>query len=226
MKRGIARVLVTSGPTRAYIDRVRYISNISSGALGARVVEALVSKGLGVKLLIGPGAEQPGVPGGRLLETVAVTTVEDLIEQVRSAAAGGDIRAVVHAMAVLDYVPERRIEEKHPSDSPFWDIRLVRTRKVTALIRELMPDAYTIGFKLEAGVSESELVRRAYESLRKHRLDLVVANDLDRVGAEAHEAIFIDSGGAIIDRASTKREIAEKITGCILTHRPPLRSIL
>lgn len=210
-KRANGRVLVTSGPTRAPIDRVRYIANTSSGALGARIVEALVSRGAGVKLIIGEGAERPAVPEGGQLEIIPIATIEDLVEQVRSAAADGDIRAVVHAMAVLDYVPERGLDEKHPSDSPFWDIRLVRTPKVTALIRELMPDACTVGFKLEAGVSGEELVRRALASLRKHRLHLVVANDLDRVGPESHEAIFIDSGGVIIGRASTKREIADAV---------------
>jgi len=202
-QRATGRVLVTSGPTRAYIDRVRYIANTSSGALGARIVEALSSRGVGVKLILGSGAERPDIQEGCLLE-------------IAPAATDGTIRAVVHAMAVLDYTPERSICEKRSSDTPFWDIRLARTPKVTALIRELMPDAYTVGFKLEAGVSEPELVRRSFESLRKHRLDLVVANDLDRVGAEAHEALFIDSGGGIIHRACTKREIAEKIADCIL----------
>jgi len=214
-QRATGRVLVTSGPTRAYIDRVRYIANTSSGALGARIVEALSSRGVGVKLILGSGAERPDIQEGCFLEIAPVVTIEDLIAQVR-AAADGTIRAVVHAMAVLDYTPERSICEKRSSDTPFWDIRLARTPKVTALIRELMPDAYTVGFKLEAGVSEPELVRRSFESLRKHRLDLVVANDLDRVGAEAHEALFIDSGGGIIHRARTKREIAEKIADCIL----------
>ena len=217
-KRVNGRVLVTSGPTRAAIDRVRYIANTSSGTLGARIVEALTARGAGVKLLLGAGAERPSVPEEILLETVHVVTVDDLIAQVRAASGDRGIRAVVHAMAVLDYIPERGMETKRPSDTPFWDIRMIRTPKVIALIRELMPDACTVGFKLEAGVSEAELVRRAFESLRTHGLDLVVANDLDRVGPDIHEAIFIDPRGGIIGRASTKREIAGYIAGFILEH--------
>jgi phosphopantothenate---cysteine ligase (CTP) len=222
-KRMNGRILVTSGPTRAAIDRVRSIVNASSGALGARIVEALISRGAGVKLLLGAGGEHPEVPEGDRLETVPVTTVDDLVAQVR-AAAGSDIRAVVHAMAVLDYVPERVIETKRPSDTERWDVRMVRTPKVTALIRELFPDALIVGFKLETGVSESELARRALESLRTHRLDLVAANDLDRMGPDRHEAIFIDPSGSIVGRGSTKREIAEFIADFVLGRRDIVRS--
>lgn len=211
------RVLVTSGPTRAWIDRVRFIANTSSGALGARIVESLIARGIPVLHLIGLGAECPSV-SSPLLESWVTPTIDDLIAGVHAAAGRGDIRGVVHAMAVLDYAPERSMGEKRASDTEEWDIRLVRTPKVSALIRETMPEACFVGFKLEAGISEEELVRRALASLRKHRLDLVVANDLDRVGPDAHEALFIAPDGTVLSRSSTKRDIAEYIAGFIGTN--------
>ncbi|MDP2983364.1 MAG: phosphopantothenoylcysteine decarboxylase [Candidatus Latescibacter sp.] len=211
------KVLVTSGPTRAWLDRVRYIANTSTGALGARVAEALVSRGIRVKLIRGLGGESPSVSVSSLLEEVEVVTIDDLIEQIRITAASGNIRAVVHAMAVLDYVPECKMGGKQPSSTEFWDVRLVRAPKVIALIRELLPDACTVGFKLEAGVSEEELAARAGDSLRRYNLDMVVANDLDRVAPDAHEAIFVAPGGTIIDRASSKKEIAAKIAEFIVS---------
>ncbi len=210
-----AKVLVTSGPTRAWIDRVRYIANASTGSLGARIVETLIGRGIPVRHLSGIGAKQPEVSPTPLLERVTIATIDDLIEQIRISAASGDIRYVVHAMAVLDYVPERSLGEKRSSDSESWDLRLVRTPKVTALIRELLPDAAIIGFKLEAGVTGEELRARALESLRKYRLSLVVANDLDRVGPENHEALFIDPRGEIVACERTKRGIAERIADFI-----------
>jgi phosphopantothenate---cysteine ligase (CTP) len=216
-KKSPGKVLVTSGPTRAWLDRVRYIANTSTGALGARITEALIARGLPVKLLRGFGGESPSVSGSSLLEEVEVVTIDDLIEQIRITAACGDIRAVVHAMAVLDYVPECAMGEKRPSSTDFWDVRLVRAPKVTALIRELLPDACTIGFKLEAGVSEEELIARAGDSLRRYNLDMVVANDLDRVGPDFHEAIFVAQGGTILHRASSKKEIAAKIAEFIVS---------
>ncbi|MHB9029136.1 MAG: phosphopantothenoylcysteine decarboxylase domain-containing protein [Candidatus Latescibacterota bacterium] len=212
-------VLVTSGPTRAWLDRVRYIANTSTGALGARIVEALVEKGIPVKHLYGLGSELPRVSDPSLLEPVQIITIEDLIAEIKKTAAQNRLEAVVHAMAVLDYIPETRCDAKRASDTDSWEVRLVRTPKITALIRELLPDAHTVGFKLETGISEAELIRRAFASLQKHRLDLVVANDLDRVGTEAHEALFIGPDGAVLDRAATKREIAEKLAEFILQAR-------
>lgn len=212
-------VLVTSGPTRAWLDRVRYIANSSTGALGARIVEALVERGIPVKHLSGLGAERPQVTHPSLLETVQIITIDDLIAEIQRAASGNPVQAVVHAMAVLDYIPEQRREGKRASDTDTWEVRLVRTPKVTSIIRELLPDAYTVGFKLEAGIPEEELIRRATVSLRKHRLGLVVANDLDRVGAEKHEALFVGPEGKVLDRAGTKSEIAMKIAETILRFR-------
>ncbi len=177
-----SRILVTSGPTRAWIDRVRYIANASTGALGASIVQSLADRGFRVLHIAGRGAELPVLAAGGMVDTRIVETVGDLVSAVRDAAASGDIRAIVHAMAVLDYEPERMLDEKRPSDTDSWEIRLVRTPKVTSIMRELMPDARFIGFKLETGVSGDELVRRALVSLTTHGLDLVVANDLDTVG--------------------------------------------
>lgn len=216
-KESPGRVLVTSGPTRAWLDRVRYIANTSTGALGARIVEALIARDIPVKLIRGFGGESPSVKESSLLEEVEVAAIGDLIEQIQNLQECDDIRAVVHAMAVLDYVPESAMDEKRSSSSEFWDIRLVRMIKVTALIRKLLPNACMVGFKLEAGVSEEELISRASDSLNRYNLDLVVANDLDHVGPDSHEAIFVAPGGKILHRASRKEEIAAKIAEFIVS---------
>ncbi len=205
------RILVTSGPTRAWIDRVRYIANASTGALGASIVRALVEHGYRVLHIAGRGSELPDVSVAGSVDTRMIETVGDLVDAVREAAAAGDIRAIVHAMAVLDYEPERTMDAKRSSNTLSWDLRLVRTPKVTAIMRELMPDARFVGFKLETGVSEEELVTRALASLRTHGLDIVVANDLDAVGPERHEALFVDPTGSVVARAGTKPDIAGRI---------------
>lgn len=207
-------VLVTSGPTRAYLDRVRYIANSSTGALGARIVEALAARGIPVRHIFGEGAELPAISASPLFEPVPIVTIDDLVREITAAAASGRVRAIVHAMAVLDYTPEHPLGEKRKSGTDVWDVRLVRTPKMTALMRKLMPDACTIGFKLEAGITEPELIRRATASLTTYRLDLVVANDLDHVETNAHEALLIGPGG-VLSRAFSKKEIAGKIADFI-----------
>ncbi len=210
--------MVTSGSTRAYIDRIRYIANTSSGALGARIVETLIEADIPVIHIYGEGSRQPTVHNSHLLESVKVTTVDHVITSVKSACKGGNISAVVHAMAVLDYVPETSIETKKTSDEEFWDVRLVRTPKIISIIRDIIPDVFTIGFKLEAGVEHDELLKRAGVLLQKYGLDVVVANDLEKVSDERHEAVFIGTGNKIIGCAETKEDIARKITDFIIKH--------
>ena len=147
------RVLVTSGPTRAYVDRIRYFSNTSSGALGALITKSLTDRNMPVILLRGPGSETPDVRDKKLLESHDIVTVENLIDAVHMVAARGDIKAVVHAMAVLDYIPEFCSNEKKKSGADSWEIKLVKTPKVIGIMRGLMPDIFFVGFKLESGVS-------------------------------------------------------------------------
>ncbi len=211
---GRGRVLVTSGPTRAWLDRIRYIANTSTGALGAGIVDNLLDAGIDVVHVIGPGAERPAGRGAGSYNPRPVETVDDLIGAVRDICAGG-IAAVVHAMAVLDYVPAERCGQKRKSGGGDWTVRLVQTPKVSEIIRGLAPAAFFVGFKLEAGVDDGELERRAMRSLRAHGLDLVVANDLDRVSGDRHEAMIFDSGGTLVASAETKSELAAAVAGLV-----------
>ena len=205
------RVLVTSGPTRAYFDRIRYIANTSSGALGARIVEALVRRGIPVLHMYGIGSRTPVVGNSALLKSVEVVTVDDLIESLRDCAESDDIGATVHAMAVLDYVPESEVAGKKSSEDGNWDIRLIKTPKVIGLMKELFPRAYSVGFKLETGISEDELVNRAGALQEKHGLDLVVANLIEHVGEHHHEAVIIGGGRNILGAFSSKEDIAAEL---------------
>ena len=205
------RILVTSGPTRAWLDRVRYISNTSSGMLGARIVDALLNKGVPVTHLYGSGSEQPRLVGHTLLKSLSITTVDDLIEAIGHAALCGDVGGIIHAMAVLDYVPEGRLNGKVPSGAEHWDVHLVKTPKVASIMRDLMPHAVMVGFKLEAGIADSELIGRAARIMDRYRLDLVVANDIDRVGPDMHEALLVLPDHTIFAHAHTKSEIAEAV---------------
>ncbi|MGD2175025.1 MAG: phosphopantothenoylcysteine decarboxylase [Candidatus Brocadiaceae bacterium] len=210
-------VLVTSGPTRAPLDAVRYLSNRSTGRLGRRIATEMLRRGAEVTLVSGPDAALPDreeLTEGEIgrLRVVPVETVPDLLDALeRSLAGPGPPGAVVHAMAVLDYVPETPEPEKMPSSRREWSIRLVRAPKVVKRIRQWMPEGCLIQFKLEVRASEEELRRRAMESLRANRADYVVANDLSRIRDEAHPALILDAEGRVLGRPGTKGEIADAL---------------
>jgi len=210
-------VLVTSGPTRADIDAVRYVSNRSSGRLGCRIALEALARGARVILVAGPGSATPAE--GELeaaerdhLRVVPVETVPDLISALEAELTSPrppDV--VVHAMAVLDYVPERPSAGKMPSGRDAWQVRLVRTPKVIRRIKDWAPQVCLVEFKLEVGCTDGQLREAALASLRANRADLVVANDLTRIRDEAHPALILAPDGTVLARPATKGEIAARL---------------
>jgi phosphopantothenoylcysteine synthetase/decarboxylase len=207
-------ILVTSGPTRADIDAVRYVSNRSSGRLGARIAAEALRRGARVTLVAGPDSARPGpdeLTAEELtsLEVVDIETVDDLMAALEAELTGPDPpEAVVHAMAVLDYVPEQAAAEKVPSGREGWELRLVATPKVIRKIKDWAPDTLLVAFKLEVDQPQQELQRRALEALRAADADLAVANDLRLIRGERHPAVVLNPAGEVLARPQTKSEIA------------------
>src|SRR5262249_5595261 len=73
------RVLVTAGPTREFIDPVRFLSNRSSGKMGYAIARAAARRGAEVVLVSGPTA----LPGPRGVKNVAVESAEEMAASVR-----------------------------------------------------------------------------------------------------------------------------------------------
>lgn len=202
-------MLITSGPTQAPIDAVRYIANTSSGELGARIADAALEAGARVHLVHGPGSIMPA-PHSRL-SVSPVRTVDDLIAALQAQLAGGSVGVVIHAMAVLDYVPEAAGPGKIPSGRDHIDLRLVPTPKVIDRIRRWAPEALLVGFKLVAGESEEGLRQAALTLLRRSGADLVVANDMVQIQAGEHRAVFIEPDGRATGAFAGKVAIAEAL---------------
>lgn len=219
------RVLITSGPTRANLDAVRYIGNRSTGRLGCRIAREALRRGARVILLAGPESALPerrdlSADEWSRLRVVSIETVEDLMKALhRELTSPEPPGAVVHAMAVLDYAPDAASTEKTPSGRDEWHVRLVRTPKVINHIREWAPRAYLVQFKLEVRLSEEQLKEAALASLRSNRADLVVANDQTRIRDEAHPALILAPDGTVLARPSTKDEIARALCDLLAARR-------
>ncbi|MBQ2788644.1 MAG: phosphopantothenoylcysteine decarboxylase, partial [Thermoguttaceae bacterium] len=50
----MAKILITSGPTRQYLDPIRFLTNASSGRLGAAIAQAALDAGFEVVVVSGP----------------------------------------------------------------------------------------------------------------------------------------------------------------------------
>ncbi|MCS7173247.1 MAG: hypothetical protein N0A24_07625 [Armatimonadetes bacterium] len=205
------RILVTSGPTRAPLDAVRYLSNKASGRTGALIAELAVQAGARVTYVYGRGSQipQPRARARDSLRLIPVETVQDLIQVFRTELPTG-YDAVVHPMAVLDFAPAEVRREKVSSEEE-WVVRLVPTPKAIRLVKELCPRTFLVGFKMEVGKDPEELVRIAHESLIHNRADVMVANDLSEIERGEHRGYFVGPEGKVLRVAVGKEEIARAV---------------
>ncbi len=198
------RLLVTGGPTREYLDRVRFISNPSTGLMGDALAEVARGRGHAVTLVRGPSPNDP--PEG--VKVVAVDTTEDMRRACLEAFAGVD--AVIMAAAPCDYRPS----ERHPGKLKKLAVgekvilTLVRTPDILyEMGMRRAPHQRLVGFAVEVDNPEKE----ALAKLERKRLDLVVLNDPSNFGQERGSARLFDRSGELEGIAGTKAEIAEVI---------------
>jgi phosphopantothenate-cysteine ligase len=204
----IMNVLVTSGGTREDIDPVRGITNYSTGRLGCLIAERFIRGGAKLTYICSETAAMP--KPSHNLETITIRTTAQLQEKLEQALKAKRYGCVIHAMAVSDYSPLNPYKEKISSDSPYLVVVLKKNPKLIQRIKEIQPDTILVGFKLLSGASEEQLVQAARKQMEQSRSDYVLANSLENISGDAHNAILLDSGG-IIARGSTKEEIAEMI---------------
>jgi phosphopantothenoylcysteine synthetase/decarboxylase len=214
------RILITSGGTRGPIDAVRYIANKSTGRLGMLMASGALSRGADVTFIYGkdslvPDAEVVGEEALSHLTLREIDTIDDLLGAMKQELQDKPFDAVLHCMAVLDYVPDSYVAEKTPSGQDEWWIKLVRTPKVIKIIKELQPSSLLISFKLEAGKSREQLVEAAYRSLVANEADLVLANDLRDIEQGHHLGYLVNQAGEVQAVAEGKEEIARLLLDAV-----------
>jgi phosphopantothenoylcysteine synthetase/decarboxylase len=214
------RILITSGGTRGPIDAVRYIANKSTGRLGMLMAVEALSRGAEVTFVYGkdslvPDAEMLGEEALSRLRLREIETIDELQAVMMEELRRDPFDAVLHCIAVLDYVPERYVEEKTPSGQKEWWVKLVRTPKVIKLIKELQPSSLLISFKLEVGKSREELVDAACRSLVANGADLVLANDLREIEQGRHVGYLVNQAAELEAVAEGKEAIARLLLDAV-----------
>ncbi len=208
------RFLITSGPIRAPIDAVRFISSTSTGKLGSLMALEALRRGAQVTFLFGEGSALPELAEAELRDRFAgrpVGTYDDLMRAFGRELGSGGYDVVIHAMAVLDYVPEKPLARKMTSGKDHWIITLVPTPKLIEMIKRWNPGVFLVGFKLEVGLDQDGLVGAAGRSMEKNKADLVVANELTMIQRGKHRALVVGPGGKVEAALEGKEEIARGV---------------
>ena len=138
------RILITAGPTREYLDDVRYLSNASSGRMGFAIAEAITAAGHQAVLVSGPVMLTP--PAG--CEIHQVETTQDLLDTCNRLFI--DCQGVIATAAVCDYRPRERFPGKLAKTGVSLELELVETADVLAELGVQKGNRWIVGFALES----------------------------------------------------------------------------
>ena len=200
------RCLITAGPTREFIDPVRYISNPSTGKMGFSIAKAAIEAGWNVDLVAGPVALEE--PKGSIL--YPVMTAEEMFHQVDALFDACDI--LIMAAAVCDFRPVIHHTHKEKKGVASMNIEFERTADILKIMSERKAQQTVVGFSAET----RDVVSYAKEKLASKKLDYIVANEVGKVGsgfaADTNEVLLIAANGSSVKLGpSTKSAIAEEL---------------
>ena len=196
----MARILLTAGPTRAYLDDVRYLTNASSGRMAAAIARAALAAGHQVTIVSGP--VQVRYPGEA--RVVPVVTTREMLAAALAELPTAD--GVIAAAAPCDFEPVRRVAGKIPRQGDRLTLELAPTPDVIAtLARSAVARQWFVAFALEPGADP----QRAFAKIEAKRCDLIVVNDVTAIEAARTAVTVYDRTHASVGAtAGTKRAVA------------------
>jgi phosphopantothenoylcysteine decarboxylase/phosphopantothenate--cysteine ligase len=198
----MAAILLTSGPTRQYLDPVRYLSNASSGRMGAALAAAAIEAGHQVTVVSGP-VEIEYPPSA---EVIAVVSTEEMLDACRSLWARCE--GLIGAAAPCDYRPEQIARQKLSKTGRPRVLNLVETPDIVATLAAEKTSQWMVAFALET--EDPRL--RAMQKLQRKNCDLIVLNGPAAIRAADTRVEIIDRSGSVVEQfAGSKLDVARAI---------------
>ncbi len=198
----MARILITSGPTRQYLDPVRYMTNASSGRMGRALVGAALEAGHEAVVVSGPvDVEYPA-----RAQVLPVISTEEMLETCLNVFP--DCDGLIGAAAPCDYRPVKIAPHKIAKTGEPLTLRMVETPDVVALLGAIKQSQWMVAFALE---TEDQRMR-ALQKLERKSCDLIVVNGADAIHASNTTVEIINADGdVLLDAAGSKDEVARGI---------------
>jgi phosphopantothenoylcysteine decarboxylase/phosphopantothenate--cysteine ligase len=179
------KLLITSGPTREYLDTVRYLSNPSSGRMGFALARAASRRGHDVTVVTGPVA----IREPRGVRIIRVTTAAEMLNA--SLSAFVKCHAAIFAAAVCDYRPSRRDDKKKPKRAGAWRVALEPTTDIAAALGRVKRHRITVAFALE----DHNARPNAEGKLARKSADAIVLNGPANIGDDRARVEVLTAGG-------------------------------
>ena len=207
------KALVTAGPTREYIDPIRYISNESSGKQGYEIALALSKLGIDTTLVIGPS----NLISQRNIKTKKIITADEMFTEVKKSL---PVDIAVCSAAVSDFKPIKKNKNKFKKDhNTLTSIRFKKNKDILEYLSKnnRHRPRIVVGFSAET----ENLNKNSILKMRKKNCDLIIANDVSKkdkgFNSDYNEVSIIDSdGNTKIIKKNKKSLIANKVAEVIL----------
>ena len=205
------KCIVTCGPTYEPLDKVRRLTNFSTGRLGTELAGFLMHYGHEVLLLRGVQSTYANTEGE--LKVQSFTTTEDLGTRLL-ACVKENHGAIFHAAAVSDFrfgkIWQRAGDATlHELSAGKIETRegtllaeLIPTTKILPQLRNWYPAAFIVGWKYELDGTRQEAEKRALRQLEESQSNLCVLN-----GAAYGEGFGLVSPGGAIQHATSAEEL-------------------
>jgi phosphopantothenoylcysteine decarboxylase/phosphopantothenate--cysteine ligase len=198
----MSRILLTSGPTRQYLDPVRYLSNGSSGRMGKALAEAALEAGHEVVIVSGPVE----VRYPRAARVVPVVSTEEMLDACLQVFPRCD--GLIAAAAPCDYRPRAVASQKIRKTGRTLDVQFIETPDIVARLGAIKTSQWLVAFALET----EDLRMRAMQKLERKKCDLIVVNGPAAMHAADTKIEVIDARGEVLMAvAGSKRRVAKAI---------------
>ena len=209
------KVVVTAGPTREFIDPVRFLSNPSTGKMGFALAAEAARRGHEVVLVAGPVS----IATPRGVSRVDVVSAREMCAVVLDAVGRPSARnpvIVVSAAAVADWRPAKCAAKKLKKGQMSDTLRLVRNPDILKTLSRMDACATgclrLVGFAAETGDAIAEAARKC----REKRLSFIVANDVTAPGAgfgvDTNKVAFVYPDGRVESLPTmSKRAVARRV---------------
>ncbi|NOZ40553.1 MAG: phosphopantothenoylcysteine decarboxylase [Planctomycetes bacterium] len=200
------RILITSGPTRQYLDPVRYLTNASSGRMGSALAAAAL--GLGHEVIVISGPVEVEYPSEATV--LPVVSTEEMLSCARETFA--DCDGLIGAAAPCDYRPLHVKPSKISKTGEPLLLKLIETDDVVATLGAEKKNRWVVGFALE---TEDHRLRALAKLERKH-CDLIVSNGVEAMDSVDNRVEILAPDGEVLSTVEgTKTLVAEQILSVI-----------
>ncbi len=207
------KALVTAGPTREYLDPVRYISNESSGSQGYEIALALNRQGIQTTLIMGPSNIKP-IKG---LKVVQVKTSDEMLKAVKK---NLPVDLAICTAAVTDFKPQKIKKNKIKKENFSKGLALEKTEDILDFLgkNNMHRPKIVVGFSAET----ENIIVNSKNKMKNKNSDIIIANDVSRkdigFNKDFNEVTIIDTKGKILKIPKNKKSfIGSVITDHIVS---------